>query len=255
MFLGEAFPAGAPMRRDHVGLRAEHIADDHTVHSLEHGVRTVHVASWRDSSGVLIKNKRARDALRQAVLHTEPYARLTLAVVREACTNPLQRLYTLCVFLIYAVICLTLALHRSNHRQQLLATDMVALQRLFNRHSAVLTGAPPPAASPIHSLGEVTGTSRLLEDGTGSAEGGEHQQPTQRHELSAQKRILTLEPSFIPIVAYVHSRPQYFSQVLAALKNVTGVERTVLVVSHDVPNDAMYRLSESVDFMQVLCWH
>ncbi len=62
---------------------------------------------------------------------------------------------------------------------------------------------------------------------------------------------LPLERNFIPLVVYVHGRPEYYSRGVAALRNVTDIGKTLLVVSHDIPNEEMFKISESIDFMQV----
>lgn len=61
-----------------------------------------------------------------------------------------------------------------------------------------------------------------------------------------------LEEDFIPIVAYVHERPHYFKQVLEALRQVKGIEKTLLVVSHDGLNESLVRMVQQVDFCQVI---
>ena len=62
---------------------------------------------------------------------------------------------------------------------------------------------------------------------------------------------LALESGFIPIVIYVHSRADYFSQVIEQFRRVNGIEKTMIIISHDAVDDTMYTLSESIDFAQV----
>ena len=63
--------------------------------------------------------------------------------------------------------------------------------------------------------------------------------------------MFKLEKDFIPIVVYVHSRQEYYRQVLEGLRGIVGIEKTMLIVSHDAVDPEMYRISESIDFMQV----
>ncbi len=70
-------------------------------------------------------------------------------------------------------------------------------------------------------------------------------------KVSKDNTHFDLEPFHIPIVLYVHKRPQYYRQVVEALRNVTGINRTTLVVSHDVADAEMFNITQSIDFMSV----
>lgn len=60
-----------------------------------------------------------------------------------------------------------------------------------------------------------------------------------------------LEADFIPIVAYVYNRPHYFRRVLDALRSVVGIQKTMLIISHDGLNEELVRLVQDIDFCQV----
>jgi len=61
-----------------------------------------------------------------------------------------------------------------------------------------------------------------------------------------------LAPDHIPIVVYVYQRPQYLQQVLRHLRGVTGINETLLIISHDglVPR-MLETVEKEVDFCQV----
>jgi len=63
---------------------------------------------------------------------------------------------------------------------------------------------------------------------------------------------LMLENGMIPMVMYVASRPQYYRQVLEKLRTVHNIHKTMLFVSHDAVNDEMLKITQSIDFCQVL---
>lgn len=77
------------------------------------------------------------------------------------------------------------------------------------------------------------------------------------------KDKFTLETDYIPIVIYVYRRPYYlekvpteiersnFFKVLQALSNVQGIEKTIIVVSHDSTMPEMLDLVRNVTFCQV----
>ncbi len=75
-----------------------------------------------------------------------------------------------------------------------------------------------------------------------------------RASITRNKHI-PLEANNIPLVIYVRSRAEYFSQVIEGFRGVTGIEKTVIVVSHDSVEESMYRLSESINFAQVLYYN
>ena len=56
-------------------------------------------------------------------------------------------------------------------------------------------------------------------------------QPT--HPAPQPPRRLEFPAGTIPIVFYVHSRPEYFEQSMAALASAAGVSDTIIVISHD----------------------
>lgn len=68
--------------------------------------------------------------------------------------------------------------------------------------------------------------------------------------LSSQ--TVAVKRKFIPIVVYVHNRPHYFRQIVSALRNVTGIENSLLIVSHDGIFDEMNEIVESIDFVNVI---
>lgn len=47
------------------------------------------------------------------------------------------------------------------------------------------------------------------------------------------KEKFTLEKDYIPIVLYVYQRTYYYKAVLESLKKATGIEKTLLIISHD----------------------
>jgi len=61
----------------------------------------------------------------------------------------------------------------------------------------------------------------------------------------------SLALGYIPIVIYVNERARYFSQVVAALRRVSRISETVLVVSHDRVDKDMLDIVDSIDFCQV----
>jgi len=65
------------------------------------------------------------------------------------------------------------------------------------------------------------------------------------------KESFILEEDFIPIVAYVYNRPSLFSQVVEALSNVKGIEKTMLIISHDRISPEMWKITRGIKFCQV----
>ncbi|CAM8995672.1 unnamed protein product [Rhodiola kirilowii] len=55
----------------------------------------------------------------------------------------------------------------------------------------------------------------------------------------------------IPIVLYVHNRPQYLKIVVQSLSQVEGINETLLVVSHDGYFEEMNKIVEGIKFCQV----
>ncbi|KAI3786406.1 hypothetical protein L1987_40057 [Smallanthus sonchifolius] len=55
----------------------------------------------------------------------------------------------------------------------------------------------------------------------------------------------------IVIVLYVHNRPQYFKLVVDSLSRVSGINETLLVVSHDGYFEEMNKIVEGIKFCQV----
>lgn len=56
-------------------------------------------------------------------------------------------------------------------------------------------------------------------------------QPT--HPAPEPPRRLKIPTGTIPVVFYVHSRPEYFQQSMDALVSAAGVDETIVVISHD----------------------
>lgn len=56
-------------------------------------------------------------------------------------------------------------------------------------------------------------------------------QPTHRAPESPAR--LKFPAGTIPVVFYVHSRPEYFQQAIDALVSAAGVDDTIIVISHD----------------------
>jgi alpha-1,6-mannosyl-glycoprotein beta-1,2-N-acetylglucosaminyltransferase len=57
--------------------------------------------------------------------------------------------------------------------------------------------------------------------------------PHPTHPAPRPPRRLEFPPGTIPIVFYVHSRPEYFEQSTDALASAAGVAETIIVISHD----------------------
>ncbi|KAF6153746.1 hypothetical protein GIB67_000979 [Kingdonia uniflora] len=55
----------------------------------------------------------------------------------------------------------------------------------------------------------------------------------------------------IPIVLYVHNRPQYLHVVVRSLSKVKGISETLLIVSHDGYFEEMNKIVEGIRFCQV----
>ncbi|XP_022969101.1 alpha-1,6-mannosyl-glycoprotein 2-beta-N-acetylglucosaminyltransferase [Cucurbita maxima] len=68
-------------------------------------------------------------------------------------------------------------------------------------------------------------------------------------------RNLDLYPNLakdhIPIVLYVHNRPQYLRVVIDSLSKVTGISETLLIVSHDGYFEEMDKLVQNIRFCSV----
>ncbi|XP_023554482.1 alpha-1,6-mannosyl-glycoprotein 2-beta-N-acetylglucosaminyltransferase [Cucurbita pepo subsp. pepo] len=68
-------------------------------------------------------------------------------------------------------------------------------------------------------------------------------------------RNLDLYPNIakdhIPIVLYVHNRPQYLRVVIDSLSKVTGISETLLIVSHDGYFEEMDKLVQNIRFCSV----
>lgn len=60
-----------------------------------------------------------------------------------------------------------------------------------------------------------------------------------------------LAKDHIPIVLYVHNRPQYLRVVVDSLSKVIGISETLLIVSHDGYFEEMDKLVRSIRFCQV----
>lgn len=60
-----------------------------------------------------------------------------------------------------------------------------------------------------------------------------------------------LAKGHIPIVLYVHNRPQYLQVVVQSLSQVVGISETLLIVSHDGYFEEMNRIIEGIKFCQV----
>ncbi|KAJ4460502.1 hypothetical protein; 6-mannosyl-glycoprotein 2-beta-N-acetylglucosaminyltransferase [Paratrimastix pyriformis] len=61
----------------------------------------------------------------------------------------------------------------------------------------------------------------------------------------------SLFPNHIPLVLYVHNRPDNFRQVVEALRAVEGISETRLYISHDGKYPEMDAIARSIDFCQV----
>uniref|UniRef100_A0A7N0TE38 Alpha-1,6-mannosyl-glycoprotein 2-beta-N-acetylglucosaminyltransferase n=1 Tax=Kalanchoe fedtschenkoi TaxID=63787 RepID=A0A7N0TE38_KALFE len=60
-----------------------------------------------------------------------------------------------------------------------------------------------------------------------------------------------LSADHIPIVLYVHNRPQYLKIVVQSLSQVEGINETLLIVSHDGYFEEMNKIVEGIKFCQV----
>ena len=60
-----------------------------------------------------------------------------------------------------------------------------------------------------------------------------------------------LAKDHIPIVLYVHNRPQYLQVVVQSLSQVVGISETLLIVSHDGYFEKMNKIVEGINFCQV----
>jgi hypothetical protein len=74
----------------------------------------------------------------------------------------------------------------------------------------------------------------------------------QRLPLRNDATLPPLESDYVPIVLYVYKRADILQRTVAHLRNATGIERTVLIVSHDgfVPDVA--RVVDGIDFVRVV---
>ncbi|KAK9091866.1 hypothetical protein Syun_026777 [Stephania yunnanensis] len=75
----------------------------------------------------------------------------------------------------------------------------------------------------------------------------------QRNSLPPRNLDLfpTLEKDYIPIVLYVHNRPQYLDIVVKSLSAVEGISETLLIVSHDGYFEEMNKIIDGIHFCQV----
>eukprot|EP00164_Ancoracysta_twista_P000818 GFYU01001081.1.p1 GENE.GFYU01001081.1~~GFYU01001081.1.p1 ORF type:complete len:407 (+),score=56.07 GFYU01001081.1:197-1417(+) len=70
-------------------------------------------------------------------------------------------------------------------------------------------------------------------------------------EVRNLDKFPTLAPDHIPIVIYVYNRAHYLAKVLEKLSNVTGIEETILIISHDgIFEDMMQVVREKATFCQ-----
>lgn len=61
----------------------------------------------------------------------------------------------------------------------------------------------------------------------------------------------TLEEGFIPIVIRVFNKHEYFGYALENYRKVKGIEKTMIIVSHDGIFPEMFKLVQNIDFCQV----
>lgn len=66
------------------------------------------------------------------------------------------------------------------------------------------------------------------------------------------KRFPALSEDSLVLIVQVHKREGYLKQLLESLKVARGIEKVLLVISHDYYYDDMNKLIESVDFCPVL---
>jgi len=60
-----------------------------------------------------------------------------------------------------------------------------------------------------------------------------------------------LSKNYIPILMYVYSRPDLLRETLAVLRNASGIEETVLIISHDGFVPEVGEVVDSIDFVRV----
>lgn len=63
---------------------------------------------------------------------------------------------------------------------------------------------------------------------------------------------LATNSSLLVILVQVHSRANYLKALIDSLRDVQGIERTLVVFSHDIYDDQMNRLVESIRFCATL---
>ncbi|BBN10969.1 alpha-1,6-mannosyl-glycoprotein beta-1,2-N-acetylglucosaminyltransferase [Marchantia polymorpha subsp. ruderalis] len=73
-----------------------------------------------------------------------------------------------------------------------------------------------------------------------------NQEPPRNRDLFPE-----LAADHVPIVLYVHNRPQYLQVVVDSLAKVKDIEKTLLIVSHDGYFPAMNAIVDNIKFCQV----
>lgn len=63
----------------------------------------------------------------------------------------------------------------------------------------------------------------------------------------------TLSEGSIVIIVQVHDRADYFSYLLKSLGRAKGIEKALLVISHDYYSEEINRRVEAIDFCKVKC--
>lgn len=66
-----------------------------------------------------------------------------------------------------------------------------------------------------------------------------------------QKYGLSLGPESVVIVVQVHDRANYLKILLDSLRKVKGIEKTLLIFSHDVFSEQLNSIVETIDFCPV----
>ena len=61
----------------------------------------------------------------------------------------------------------------------------------------------------------------------------------------------TLEKDFIPIVIRVYNKHEYFGWALENYRKVKGIDKTMMIISHDGIFPEMFKLVQAIDFCQV----
>ncbi|CAG2203005.1 MGAT2 [Mytilus edulis] len=67
-----------------------------------------------------------------------------------------------------------------------------------------------------------------------------------------QKYGLSLGPESVVIVVQVHDRANYLKILLDSLRKVKGIEKTLLIFSHDVFSEQLNSIVETIDFCPVM---